>query len=523
MAYGSLCRFACHAILVAVCSASLLIGSGGGLCNGQEVKNRQGDAEAARKELSFRVYAQWAIDRFDSDNDGSLTHEEMKKMASPLLEVWYDKNNDDKLSFEEIVEAIRKPSSAIVQEQGASESGTIKIDSKFAKYAESSIRQYDEDKDGFLSLDEVRKMRRPLPSSADSNKDGRFSSQEIAHFFANPKSKIGKQRPLVVVNQTPALDSHELAERFLIASLKKNDKNGNGKLDANEIVAAKWSTIRWQDSDSNDDGEISREELRARYRQMFSQLEKGAQLNRAATERQLDKESARQSAEFARRAADEANRQNELIQRMLIGTRGESKRGLSGMLASEISSKRAKPMAKTSSSNAFVDVELYLIRLPVNSDAERLANAVEQLSISTEKTADAVKDLAQQIGVKNYDQLVFSSMNQRQTSVVSGASVPRTTGVTQSTRGRILNQQFVDVGFSVKVTPEIQNDRINLAVEIEKSDLIVNDREEDQTPDNFIVNWTFDSTIQIRDTNPAIIGSSSSGQHWILVADANRD
>jgi hypothetical protein len=53
------------------------------------------------------------------------------------------------------------------------------IPDKFMNWAASTIKRYDENKDGYLSTTEMKKMRRP-PKNADANRDGRVSAAEYA-------------------------------------------------------------------------------------------------------------------------------------------------------------------------------------------------------------------------------------------------------------------------------------------------------------------------------------------------------
>lgn len=57
----------------------------------------------------------------------------------------------------------------------------------------------------------------------------------------------------------------EGATKMMEWTLKKYDKNKDGKLDANEIKSGRWSDPSAKDSDKNRDGNLSRNELLARY------------------------------------------------------------------------------------------------------------------------------------------------------------------------------------------------------------------------------------------------------------------
>jgi Ca2+-binding EF-hand superfamily protein len=69
----------------------------------------------------------------------------------------------------------RSTSSSSRPSSSSSSSGSQE---KYEKYAESLISQYDQDKDGKLSKDETKKMRRP-PAGADADKDGFITKSEM--------------------------------------------------------------------------------------------------------------------------------------------------------------------------------------------------------------------------------------------------------------------------------------------------------------------------------------------------------
>lgn len=489
----------------------------------QHAAKLQKNEDEKRSDLPFRVYAQWAIDSFDANKDGSLTKEEMKEMQSPLLEEWYDINKNGKLSFDEIVEAIRRPSSAKVEEKPGSEPAISRLDPKLVKYAQALVNQYDMDDDKSLSLDEAQKMRRPVPDSADKNQDGKFSLFEIASSLATPVPANAIAKPAVVVKGDLNIEVEALAKRFYEASLKTNDKNGDGKLDSSEIANAKWSTIRWQESDTNNDGLLSSDELQVRYQQMFIKLlSKRGEANTPANQHAQ----AWPAMQGQIRQPPRSKNRRPVGGTLLGGAIGNSGDILGGLLGGTAHSPSTRSSSKRNPEieATFVNVELYLLRLPINSDSARLANAVKTLNESDEPTSDAVKGLAKQLGITSYDQLMTSALEGRAAKVQSGASIPRITGATQTTRGRTFNQSFVEVGLRAEVTPELNDNGIILAIDLEKSDLIVTeDKDKDkEIPESLIVTWTYDSAVQIKQGKPAVIGSSSSNQHWILVVDASR-
>jgi len=60
----------------------------------------------------------------------------------------------------------------------SSSSSSSDAQAKYERYAASLVDQYDVDKDGKLSADETKKMRRP-PAGADANKDGFITKSEL--------------------------------------------------------------------------------------------------------------------------------------------------------------------------------------------------------------------------------------------------------------------------------------------------------------------------------------------------------
>ncbi len=513
---------------------------------GQDPPETTETRDRVRTDLPLRVYARWALDNFDADKDGLLTKEEMEEMRSPLLAAWYDKNGDGKLGFDEIVEAIRRPSSAKIEEEPTRNSSRESAESTYVKYAKGLLNAYDRNRDGLISKDENKKMRRPIADSADANKDGLFSLNELAGSLAEMNAPIQNPRPVIAVTGDLNLEVESLTRRMLEASLNKNDKNNDGKLDADEIAQTSWSTIRWQDSDTNQDGVLSRDELGVRYKEMFSQLMTGPWTSPGAKKQtpmskeqanellalwansaRSNKQPGRPIAEGAMLGSDRrgdtmagnlrSGRPSDLTGGTLAGNPGDLLGGLMGAAEN-----RNFGNGKNVPTRDFFNVEVYLLRLPVNSDSERLANAVQELTESDQPTGDIVRALAKRLGILGYDQLTVGAATGRSTSVQSGASVPMITGSSQSARGRTYDQQMVDVGLRVDVKPEPSDEGILLELKIEKSDLLVTEKEDEDIPENLIVQWTYNSSVQIKPGEPAVIGSSSSRQHWILVVDATR-
>lgn len=75
------------------------------------------------------------------------------------------------------------------------------VNPNYIKYAEGLMKAYDKNSDGFLSAEEASAMRRPIDSSADANKDGRYTTNEIARSMAggnkSSRSKRARSTPLI--------------------------------------------------------------------------------------------------------------------------------------------------------------------------------------------------------------------------------------------------------------------------------------------------------------------------------------
>ena len=473
--------------------------------------------KTARDDLPFRVYTKWAIDTFDTNEDGSLTKAEMKNMRGALLEERFDLDKNGKLSFNEIVSAIRKPSADALEDEPRNS-----LESQYSRYARALIKAYDSNADEHLDEEEVAVMRRPIPNTVDASRDGKVSFAEL--FTALLKGKQSdsitdpapdsRSTPIMVAKKGFELSQESLSARFFEASMKKNDKNEDGKLDSNEIEIAKWSSPKWQISDTDNNGELSQDELKIRYRRMFRRLmaEQKAQTNRTPNG---------SSNEGAIHGITTLAKDGARLEGLMLSDHRNSKTAreyASRPNRSSVGKTANKPIAKEMTN---VCVSLFLIRLPQNADASSMNRAVEAIENSDESVENEIKQLSQKLGIKNHDQLIFTATENQKTSLSSASTVPQVTGTTRTSKGLTYNQQYVDIGLNVDVIPKIENERITLQLKLAKSDLIRIPTEDGEMPDERIVQWEYDSQIPIQPSKPSIIGTSSSGQQWILVIDAH--
>ncbi len=106
------------------------------------------------------------------------------------------------------------------------------------------FQQFDENKDGKLSREEVRKGTEQMFGEIDTDKDGQISQEEMrAHHKA----------------------MHEKMQSKMQERWKTADKDGDGALSRAEVDAAKMPRLSrdFDQLDTNKDGKLSADEMRA--------------------------------------------------------------------------------------------------------------------------------------------------------------------------------------------------------------------------------------------------------------------
>jgi Ca2+-binding EF-hand superfamily protein len=142
------------------------------------------------------------------------------------------------------------------------------------------IKDYDKNKDGFLSKDELPERFRHVFDKLDTNKDGKLSREELQKGFTLLQPQ---RRPsdfvfiLVEMSDCDECCAEELQKVYDF--LRKLDKNNNGKIDATELKEARENMINERVDgilkalDTNKDGKISREEARGQIKRHFDDLD----------------------------------------------------------------------------------------------------------------------------------------------------------------------------------------------------------------------------------------------------------
>jgi len=161
-----------------------------------------------------------------------------------------------------------------------------KKDDKKAKRAplvdvDAFMKEYDRDKDGFLSKDEMPEWLHYNFNRLDTNKDGKISKEELQKGMAYLQQRRRPSDVVIVLVEMSDCDEccAEEAQRAY-DFLRKLDKNKDGKLDADEIKAGRELIFKERvDSlmkrlDADKDGKISKKEARGLIKEHFDQLDK---------------------------------------------------------------------------------------------------------------------------------------------------------------------------------------------------------------------------------------------------------
>ncbi|MHB1426507.1 MAG: EF-hand domain-containing protein [Gemmataceae bacterium] len=161
------------------------------------------------------------------------------------------------------------------------------------------IADYDTNKDGYLSRNELPPDLRPAFDRIDANKDGKLSREELERGIAQLQPT---RRPSdlihVLIEMSDCDDACHGEIQRAYDILRKLDTNKDGKIDADELKAAREQIVKdrvaylFKELDKNKDGKISRDESQGMLRQDFDQLDRNkdgfidrAELTRAATAR----------------------------------------------------------------------------------------------------------------------------------------------------------------------------------------------------------------------------------------------
>lgn len=147
--------------------------------------------------------------------------------------------------------------------------------------AKKFIKDHDKNNDNKLSREELPKKLRDGFKQIDRNKDGKLDSKELQRHA----SRMVRRRPRIVevvyfaidAPRSPKITLKELQEAYEV--LRKLDKDGDGKLEEKDIRAfhkerlTKRIDTMIKNLDNNDDGKISKDEARGMLVDRFKKLD----------------------------------------------------------------------------------------------------------------------------------------------------------------------------------------------------------------------------------------------------------
>jgi Ca2+-binding EF-hand superfamily protein len=240
-----------------------------------DIRNAAGaDAKGRRP----RVDPKALFERFDTNKDGKITREEAGER--PRIKALFDRLGKDELTVDDLAAAGQRPNKAKVKAKAkakqAQKPGSLKTaaapNEKGPGGTESQpggpgepgrppgppfMRLLDKDHDGLITKEELSKAAE-IFGELDRNNDGKLDPHELMGPPPLRGENAGSEMRRRRRPGGPAGAGAELRGR-MVERLMKSDKNGDGKLAADEVPAP--LKARFGALDKNGDGFLDKSEL----------------------------------------------------------------------------------------------------------------------------------------------------------------------------------------------------------------------------------------------------------------------
>jgi Ca2+-binding EF-hand superfamily protein len=143
------------------------------------------------------------------------------------------------------------------------------------------FEEYDRNKDGFLTRDELPERLRANFDKIDANKDGKLSKDELRKnsTWLHPRRRPSDMVYVLIEMSDCDVGCTEEVQRVYDV-LRKLDANKDGKIDAGELKAMRLAIVRERvdylikELDADKDGKISKAEARGEIRHDFDHLDR---------------------------------------------------------------------------------------------------------------------------------------------------------------------------------------------------------------------------------------------------------
>ncbi|MFT7634160.1 MAG: hypothetical protein ACI87E_005219 [Mariniblastus sp.] len=243
-----------------------------------------------KSEISSARWGSPSPEQNDTNRDGRLSKEELSNRYAAREKQYGDRSRSSSTDRSRSISSDRKSSdskssdskfrttrssstpssSSSSSTTGSSGSDDRAARAKYERYAASLVTQYDADKDGKLSKDETKKMRRP-PAGADVDKDGFITKDELVGSLSGTNKKSTSSSSKVAVKDSSSKSrGREYTRGSSSSSSSYRSSSSFDKLDGNEDkqvqmheFASKWddkTVSEFYEKDRNGDGVITLQE-----------------------------------------------------------------------------------------------------------------------------------------------------------------------------------------------------------------------------------------------------------------------